>query len=246
MPVNNDVLAALLANAQSREQPAAPRRRRRGGLAGIWDRNKNIIAPVVGAGLGALTGGLAAPAIAGGLMRGLDREGRGGVGFDVGRGVGGAVEGAAAGAAGRFGRGLLSRGPAGAGVAGIEPTARATGSMAQNAAFETGAQAVPPAVPSAVPLPTSRAGMQVSGGASGGGLMRGLGNVGSFVNRNANAVGMGLQGVSGIMGAQSERRIAEERMALERERDEQERRRRENIAGLLLPLYRQQAQRFTP
>lgn len=36
MPANNDVLTALLANAQTREQPTAPRRRRRGGLAGIW------------------------------------------------------------------------------------------------------------------------------------------------------------------------------------------------------------------
>lgn len=88
--------------------------------------------------------------------------------------------------------------------------------------------------------------MQVSGGAASGGMMRGLGRVGSFVNNNANAVGMGLQGVSGILGAQSERRIAEERMALERERDEEERRRRENIARMLLPLYQQQAARFNP
>lgn len=102
--MNPELLAQLLAQGQS--QP----RKKRGGLAGIWDRNKGIIKPVVAGGLGALTGGLALPALAGGLMSGLDREGKGGVGFDVGQGVGGAVAGAAAGAAGKGLRGMLSRG----------------------------------------------------------------------------------------------------------------------------------------
>lgn len=70
--------------------------------------------------------------------------------------------------------------------------------------------------------------------------------IGSFVNKNATAVGMGMQGLGAVMGAQAERSIADERLRLERERDEEERRRRGLTASLLLPLYQQQMQRFQP
>lgn len=66
--------------------------RKRGGLAGLWDRNKHIIKPVAALGAGALTGGVGG-AIVGGLMNGLDREGQRGIGFDVGKGAVGAATG---------------------------------------------------------------------------------------------------------------------------------------------------------
>jgi hypothetical protein len=93
---------------------AAPKKKRkRGGLAGLWDRNKGVIKPLVSGVAGAF-GGPIGGALAGGLMGGLDRPGKGGVGFDVGRGVRGAAGGALAGAAGAGARGLFSGGMAGA------------------------------------------------------------------------------------------------------------------------------------
>jgi hypothetical protein len=66
--------------------------RKRGGLAGLYDRNKGLIR--TGATIGAtLLGGPAAGAATGAAFRGLDREGKRGIGFDVGRGALGAVEG---------------------------------------------------------------------------------------------------------------------------------------------------------
>lgn len=222
----------------------------------MWDRSKGIIKPVVSGLAGAFGTPLLGAAV-GGLMGGLDREGRRGIGFDARRGLRGGLEGYAAGQAGSFlgGRAGIQPllGPNSArratlrAVDGVPASVNSALDAANTALSQAGtASAAPAAVSSAVPLPTSRAGMQVSGGAASGGMMRGLGRVGSFVNNNANAVGMGLQGVSGILGAQSERRIAEERIALERERYEEERRRRENIARMLLPLYQQQAARFNP
>jgi hypothetical protein len=83
--------------------------RKRGGLAGIWDRNKQIIKPLATGVAGALTGGVGAAAL-GGLMSGLDREGKKGIGFDIGKGAKGAIAGYGAGAAGAGVKGLLTGG----------------------------------------------------------------------------------------------------------------------------------------
>lgn len=100
-------------NAQRAELGFRPESKlSRGGLAGVWDRNKNVIAPVAAGALGLLTGGLAAPIAAGALMRGLDREGKGGIGFDVGQGLRGAAEGAAAGSVGKFAGNVFAPTPA--------------------------------------------------------------------------------------------------------------------------------------
>jgi hypothetical protein len=64
----------------------------------------------------------------------------------------------------------------------------------------------------------------------GRGLMRGLGRVGQFVEKNPAASGMGLQALSGILGSQSERRLREREQA-------EERRRAENLAMYALPTY---------
>jgi hypothetical protein len=66
--------------------------RKRGGLAGVWDRNKQYIKPIATLAAGALTGGVGG-AVVGGLMNGLDRPGKGGIGFDVGKGALGAASG---------------------------------------------------------------------------------------------------------------------------------------------------------
>lgn len=64
----------------------------RGGIAGIWDRNKQIIKPVVQTAAG-FVGGPKAGAVVGSLMEGLDRPGQRGVGFDVKAGIRGGVQG---------------------------------------------------------------------------------------------------------------------------------------------------------
>lgn len=80
----------------------------RGGIAGVWDRNKKIIKPIALGAASLLTGGLAAPIALGAAVGGLDREGKGGVGFDVGGGLRGAAEGAAAGGVAQMGAGAVN------------------------------------------------------------------------------------------------------------------------------------------
>ncbi|MFN8996011.1 MAG: hypothetical protein ACK5X3_20420, partial [Pseudomonadota bacterium] len=83
--------------------------RRRCGVAGFFDRNKGWLKPAATIGAGLLTGGMGG-AVVGGLMRGLDREGKGGIGFDVGQGVRGAVQGYGLGkGAGMLKSGIMSR-----------------------------------------------------------------------------------------------------------------------------------------
>ena len=66
--------------------------KKRGGLAGLYDRNKGLVR--MGATIGAtLLGGPAAGAATGAAFRGLDREGKRGIGFNVGQGALGAIEG---------------------------------------------------------------------------------------------------------------------------------------------------------
>lgn len=74
--------------------------RKRGGLAGIWDRNKNIITPVATGLVGAFGSPIAAAAL-GAAMRGLDRPGKAGIGIDPFAAVKGGVEGYAAGSLGQ-------------------------------------------------------------------------------------------------------------------------------------------------
>lgn len=66
--------------------------RKRGGLAGFWDRRKGIITPVA-TGLAGLFGGPLAGAAVGAAMRGFDRPGQGGIGVDLGRAARGGLEG---------------------------------------------------------------------------------------------------------------------------------------------------------
>jgi len=77
--------------------------RKRGGLAGVWDRNKGWMKSVVPAALGAIPGvGVPLAIGAGAAMRGLDRPGKRGIGLDVGQAVRGGLEG--------YGMGKLGQG----------------------------------------------------------------------------------------------------------------------------------------
>ena len=73
--------------------------RKRGGLAGIWDRNKGIIKTAVPAALSFIPGaGIPLAAAAGAAMEGLDRPGKRGIGLDPLAAARGGVSGAAIGA----------------------------------------------------------------------------------------------------------------------------------------------------
>lgn len=131
--------------------------RKRGGLAGIWDRNKKFIKPIATIGAGVLTGGMGG-ALVGGLMNGLDREGKGGIGFDVGKGAMGAAQGYGMGKLGAgLKAGIMNR--LGAGAAGKGANLLAAGTEPMNRGLsmipEVGADAMPamamPAAASAAP-----------------------------------------------------------------------------------------------
>jgi len=82
--------------------------RKRGGLAGLYDRNKGLIrtASTIGA---SLLGGPAAGAAVGAAFRGFDRPGQSGIGFDVGQGLRGAAEGYTTGKLTQAGQAGLSK-----------------------------------------------------------------------------------------------------------------------------------------
>jgi hypothetical protein len=74
--------------------------RKRGGIAGFYDRNKKIIKPVA-AGLAGMLGTPALGAAVGAAFGGLDREGKRGIGLDVMGAAKGGLSGYAAGSAGQ-------------------------------------------------------------------------------------------------------------------------------------------------
>lgn len=69
--------------------------RKRGGLAGVWDRNKGVIKNTVPVALSMIPG-IGTPLAIGAraAMEGFDREGQGGIGFDLSDGIQGAIAGA--------------------------------------------------------------------------------------------------------------------------------------------------------
>lgn len=68
--------------------------RKRGGLAGIWDRNKGVIKTALPAALSFIPGvGVPLAAAAGAAMEGLDRPGKSGIGLDLGGAVRGGISG---------------------------------------------------------------------------------------------------------------------------------------------------------
>jgi len=82
--------------------------RKRGGIAGFYDRNKGKIRTLASMGAGAIGGPLAGAAV-GAAFRGLDREGKSGIGFDPFAALPGAVEGYMAGQTGEAVKGGVKR-----------------------------------------------------------------------------------------------------------------------------------------
>lgn len=227
--MERDFLAELLA---SRGQE--PQRRRRGGLAGIWDRNKGAIGSVAGAALGNLlmpgAGGAIAGKLLGGAAGGALARGR----FDAGQALGDALTGSGAMEIGGMARRGLSNvlGRGAAQAASAAPSA--VGGETQRVLAQMGQGAQPGAMASAqAQMPPARGLGRIVGGAgqaAGAGGGRGLSRVLEFIRENPKATEMGLQAISGIMGSQAERRLREEEQR-------EERRRAQNMAMLVAPMY---------
>ncbi len=104
----------------------------RGGIAGVYDRNKAAI-PAIQTAVAMLPG--IGPLISAGIggLRGFDRPGEGGIGYDVGTGLKGAATGYAAGMTGDALGGALSKGlgafkAAGGGLGGVGAGLKKAGS----------------------------------------------------------------------------------------------------------------------
>jgi hypothetical protein len=177
-------------------------KKKRGGAAGVWDRNKDVIVPVGAGLLGLLTGGVATPMLAAAAARGLDREGKGGIGFDAGAGVRGAMEGAAAGGIGKMAGGLMNvgAGAAQAGAAGATaatPAASASQAMRVADPINGGMVTIGGG---AAPIAAGATAAAPAAGFSLGNVARGAGNW-LTANGGRNALGLAT-GISGVMRQQ--------------------------------------------
>jgi hypothetical protein len=202
----------------------------RGGIAGAYDRNKKLVGAAVTA-AGYLMGGPAGAAASRGFMQGVDRPGKGGIGFDVGRAAKGAAEGFAAGNVanlGKMGLAKLTGGGAAGGVpSGAAPTQRV--------------------------LDPSRGGYVDVGGTSSpvsmsDKLMGMAKGAGSYIAKKPEVAGQAITALAGSRQAAANRQLQREQLAqsqqqfeqefgLRRGQDEREVERQRRIAQMLAPLF---------
>lgn len=187
--------------------------KKRGGLAGLYDRNKGVLQMLAPTVAGAFGGPLAGAAV-GAAMRGLDRPGQRGIGLDVGQAIRGGAEGYGMGSLGQSAR------------AGI-------GKM-----LAPGLPSV--SAPSSIPmtntmLPGRAAGAAGAAGGGGGGAGNFATRALDFATKYEKPLGMAAKGIMSQLPDPQEMR--QQDFAERQYEDEQERRRR--IAELLMPMYQQ-------
>lgn len=229
--------------------------KKRGGIAGFYDRNKKIIKPVA-AGLAGMLGTPALGAAVGAAFGGLDREGKRGIGIDLGGAAKGGLSGYAAGSAGSALGGKLGIGK----IGGME---KAGGRLSE--LFTGGgkaAGATPSAATSAVKSPVGQLNsftpesltalnapaMPVVPPTTGGGMgmMDAAKKAGGYFERNQQMLGGVAKGVGSVLGSRAEGDAMAARTDLDRQRfeyekqqDETEQERRRRIAELLMPMFTQ-------
>lgn len=237
--------------------------RKRGGLAGFWDRSKKYIKPIA-----TFTAGMVNPALGaavGAAMGGLDREGQSGIGFDLKKGAIGGIQGYGMGKLGAASKGKIAGLFSGSAsnavpqnVANAMSTVdRVTGNLAGMGSGNAVSSAVPELagnpmvadvtsrVAGAAPDLVSRvnpAALFQPAAAPGR-----LAQLGNFVTKNQGLISGAGKAVAGVLGQQAENAQAadmlalqRERFALEKEQDRREQERRERVARLLMPLFDQQ------
>ncbi len=223
-----EVEAARLANADGKTSHAERYRFRqelrakqglgregikRGGVSGVWDRNKGAI--------GSIAGGLAASFIPG-------------AGAFLLPALGGALGGAAA--RGRLDTDhLLGDSLGGVGGAGVKSLASSFIPRAASAVAPSGAigasQAVPMAGTMAGAAPSAAA-TQVPGRFAGMAA-----SAGNYLKANPEVAGMAIQGVGQAMSANANRAQQDRRMDFDEQMYEDEQQRRRRIAELLAPMW---------
>lgn len=219
-------------NRMRTEQGLPPEHKKRGGLAGVYDRNKNVIKPAATV-LAGMLGTPALGAAVGGAFGGFDRPGKGGIGFDVGGGLKGAATGYGLGHVGQFAGNLAGIGKVGA----LQGAGNAIGGGASNlvsgvqsklglASGPAAASAAPPAATAgAAPAIGNVANANVIGAPAKKGI---LSTIGGFAKDNPEVIAQGLGGAANYMAAGSARAGDRDRLAFDvrRYEDEQEERRR--------------------
>lgn len=239
--------------------------RKRGGLAGVWDRNKKVIKPIAEIGA-SLLGGPMASAGVGALMEGLDRPGKSGIGFDVGAGLRGGATGYGVGQGTQLAKGgvkaLMSQlgtgaAPGASAGAGAVPKYNLTGGVGDNVLppkplVGVGAPVgvdMPPLNPPA--FTPSGAGLRANpipsgvGKQTGYSLMDRLGRGVEWAQKNDKVAELALKGISSALPNQEtsalieKNRIAQRQYELEQRQYEDEQRRKQQMAQLLMPLYQQ-------
>ena len=208
-------------------------KKKRGGVAGAYDRNKKLVQAAIPMLAGMFVPGAQAGlvgALAGGAARGLDREGKGGIGFDVKQGLKGAVSGyglgkvgASLGAGAQAARaasggtvGSMARdfGTAARGEAGRQFGLGSAGAAGGGSGAGAGAGG---GTPYDALMGGTGSGGGAAGGAGGGSFMGRLGRLATNPQVIAGAAG----GVADVMGQRSQQRIAEQQMEQQGEQFQQ-------------------------
>jgi hypothetical protein len=233
---------------QQAEAGLEQEKKTRGGVAGTYDRNKKLIGTAATA-AGYMFGGPAGAAVVRGTMQGLDRPGKGGIGFDLGRAAKGAMEGYSA---GKLAGGLQSMG------AGLKQSFMPKGGIPKLPANA-------PMIDTPLPKSIVDMGANVGGGVSSAGpsmtqrlgagamdLVRGAGEKASgafdYLKKRPEIAATALTTVSGARQAAANRRLQEQQLAqnqsqfeqefgLRKGEQEREVERQRRIAQLLAPLF---------
>ena len=269
LPTREARLAAR--NAVRAKYGMASEEKRRGGLAGFYDRNKQLIQaglPTL-AGMFIPGGGALAGAITGGLARGLDRPGQGGVALNLGQAARGAATGATLGSLGeKFSPLKPSMGapapaptpaPAPASTAATRTSADARGMLAGagdqrdlvTQAMQSG-RAMPAPTPSITSASTATSRMTDVPGlrfedianANVVGTPRSLGSRAMSALLQPEVLAPVSGAVADVIGSAQDRAVRERQLALEEERMRRERESQERLAQLLMPLFQQTASQY--
>jgi hypothetical protein len=269
LPTREARLAAR--NAVRAKYGMASEEKRRGGLAGFYDRNKQLIQaglPTL-AGMFIPGGGALAGAITGGLARGLDRPGQGGVALNLGQAARGAATGATLGSLGeKFSPFKPSMGapapaptpaPTPASTAATRTSADARGMLAGagdqrdlvTQAMQSG-RAMPAPTPSITSASTATSRMTDVPGlrfedianANVVGTPRSLGSRAMSALLQPEVLAPVSGAVADVIGSAQDRAVRERQLALEEERMRREQESQERLAQLLMPLFQQTASQY--
>ena len=202
--------------------------KKRGGVAGMYDRNKKLVSGAA-TGVGYLLGGSAGAAGTRALIQGLDRPGKAGIGIDYGRALKGGLEGYAAGKGVDVARSLAAK-------------------AAPKLGEIFGAKSAPPA---ATPAPGGEEMIPKSAIPGGGGdtapaKKNLLSSILGFARENPAIIAGAASGLSGVIGDRYQAEAAQRRLDLDEEMYRQEQERKNRLAQLLMPFFRQQLEQYSP